>query len=136
MVIARQLCSWAIRIARYNNVAKTKSFIGQVNLATGLVDPLRDEPKDEKNQLQIPSPGVPRLYPMYLLGPSTEQRANLEPPVIAFDLAGIIAQIPLTVDPQVRKCVIDMVKRTDIRQHVNHGCLAYPCPRPLTDFVA
>lgn len=90
--------SWIVgdQIERYNNISVIKSFLGPFDLATGMEIALREDPVTTIYQKAIPFPGGKRMYPAYLICPSTAQRAKIEPLVMAFDLSGMTAPPPLT----------------------------------------
>lgn len=97
------------------NVTVTKSFLGLFNKQIGREEALREDPGTTVHQVAIPFPDGLRLYPEYLICPSTEQRATLEAPAMAFDIAGMIAQLPLTIPPALLQTIINNIKVTDLR---------------------
>lgn len=103
------------QIQRYDNIAVTNSFLGPFDLATGRVIPLRDDPGSSLHQREIPFPFGKRLFPDYLICPGTQACANLEPLVMAFDISGMIAQIPDSIRLTFRQTIADYIKRSDIR---------------------
>ncbi|KAI7774116.1 hypothetical protein LA080_009283 [Diaporthe eres] len=84
------------QIERYNNIGVIKSFLGPFDLATGMEVALREDPVTTIYQKALPFPGGKRMYPAYLICPSTAQRANMEPLVMAFDISGMIGPPPQT----------------------------------------
>lgn len=103
------------QIERYNNITVTKSFLGPFDLATGVEIPLREDHATSIYQKAIPFPGGKRMYPAHLVCPSTTERANMEPLVMAFDLSGMIAQLPMTLSNENRQSIVDELKLIDLR---------------------
>lgn len=102
-------------IARYNNLSVSKSWLAPFNIATGEVNPLREDPGTVTHQTRIPFPDGPQHYPNFLIGLSSVQRTSLKPPAIAFAMAAIIAQLPADLPADCRDEVIDVIKTTDLR---------------------
>lgn len=100
---------------RHNEIASPKSFLGLLNGTTGREDPLRENPGTNVNQTHIRFPDGERLFPEFLVCPSTQIRANLEAPVMAFVIAAMISQLPESIPSHLRRTIIDNMKKTDIR---------------------
>ncbi|KAK7707638.1 hypothetical protein SLS64_007158 [Diaporthe eres] len=97
------------QIERYNNISVIKSFLGPFDLATGMEVALRDDPLTTIYQKALPFPGGKRMYPANLICPSTTERANMEPCVMAFDISGMIAQPPTphSLRPTIRQTIAE-----------------------------
>ncbi|KAJ0117307.1 hypothetical protein J7T55_003719 [Diaporthe amygdali] len=122
------------QIRRYDHKAIARTFFGPFNLKSGQIDPFRLDPRTSVHQVYLSFPDGERYHPTFLVCPSIQERANLETPTMAFDMAAQIAQIPSSVPESIKKTVVDAIETTDLRRKPSSlQCMARIRTASLTD---
>lgn len=81
-------------------------------------DIIKETAGANSEQIRLRFPHGDRIFPEFLVCPSTKVRANLEVggPAMAFAIMGMISQLPKTIKWIHRQAIIGKIKQTDLRK--------------------